>query len=88
MQLGKVIGHATSTLKHASLSGWRLVIVQLLGIKKQPEGDPVIAVDKYGSAPGQVVVLNSDGRAARELVGDEKSPVRWFVIAIVDEAGA
>ena len=85
MQLGKVIGHATSTIKHPSLSGWRMVIVQLLGVQKQPEGDPVIAVDKHGSAPGQVVVLNSDGRAARELVGDEKSPVRWFVIAIVDQ---
>lgn len=84
MQLGKVIGHATSTLKHPSFVGWRLVIVQLLGIQKQPEGDPVLAVDKQGSAPGQVVVLNSDGKAARELVGDEKSPVRWFVIAIVD----
>jgi microcompartment protein CcmK/EutM len=30
-------------------------------------------------------VLNSDGRAARELIGDDKSPVRFFVIGIVDE---
>ncbi|MCC6422468.1 MAG: EutN/CcmL family microcompartment protein [Phycisphaerales bacterium] len=87
MQLGKVIGHATATLKHPSMVGWRLVIVQLLGVEKQPEGDPVIAVDKLGSATGQVVVLNCDGKAARELVGDDKSPVRWFVIAIVDEIG-
>ncbi|MEA2733718.1 MAG: Ethanolamine utilization protein EutN/carboxysome, partial [Humisphaera sp.] len=26
-----------------------------------------------------------DGKAARELIGDQKSPVRWFVIGIVDE---
>jgi len=26
-----------------------------------------------------------DGRAARELIGDDKSPVRYFVIGIVDE---
>jgi ethanolamine utilization protein EutN len=87
MQLGKVIGHATSTIKHPSLSGWRMVIVQLLGASKQPEGEAVVAVDKLGSGPGQVVVLNCDGKAARELVGDDKSPVRWFVIAIVDETG-
>ena len=85
MQLGTVIGHATSTIKHPSLVGWRLLIVQVLGAKRQPEADPVVAVDKLGSAPGTKVILNSDGKAARELIGDEKSPVRWFVIGIVDE---
>ena len=85
MQLGMVIGHATATIKHPSLVGWRMVIVQMLGINRQPEADPVVAVDKLGSAPGSVVVLNSDGKGARELIGDEKSPVRWFVIGLVDE---
>jgi len=85
MQLGTVIGHATSTIKHRSLTGWRLLIVQMLGVQRQPEADPVIAVDKLGSAVGQTVLLNSDGRGARDLIGDEKSPVRWFVIGIVDE---
>ena len=61
-----------------------MLIVQPLGSERQPEADPVIAVDKLGSGVGQTVVLNSDGRAARELIGDEKSPVRWFVIGIED----
>jgi ethanolamine utilization protein EutN len=85
MQWGKVIGHATSTLKHRSLNGWRLVVVQPVGVARQPEGDPIIAVDKFGSGLGQIVILNLDGKAAREYVGDEKSPVRFFVIGIVDE---
>ena len=85
MQLGRVIGHATATIKHPSMNGWRLVVVQMLGASRQPEADPVLAVDKYGSAPGSVVVLNSDGKAAREMIGDDKSPVRWFVIGISDE---
>jgi ethanolamine utilization protein EutN len=85
MQLGTVIGHATATIKHPSLTGWRLVIVQMLGASRQPEADPVIAVDKLGSAPGMTVILNSDGKGARELIGDEKSPARWFVAGIVDE---
>ncbi len=85
MQLGTVIGHATSTVKHPSLVGWRMVIVQMLGINRQPEADPIVAVDKLGSGPGDTVILNSDGKGARELIGDQKSPVRWFVIGIVDE---
>jgi ethanolamine utilization protein EutN len=84
MQLGTVIGHATATIKHPSMNGWRLVIVQPLNARKEPEADPVIAVDKFGSGVGSQVVLNSDGKAARELIGNDKSPVRWFVIGIVD----
>ena len=85
MQLGRVIGHATSTIKHRSLSGWRLVVVQPLNVRREPEADPVVAVDKLGSAPGHLVVLNTDGLAARQVVGDEKTPVRFWVGAIVDE---
>lgn len=85
MQLGTVIGHATSTIKHRSLNGWRLAVVQPMNARKEPEADPILAADKWGAAPGQTVVLNADGKAARELIGDQKSPVRFFVIGIVDE---
>jgi len=80
-----VIGHATATVKHPSLVGWRMVIVQPLNNAREAEADPLVTVDKLGSAPGSVVILNSDGKGARDLIGDEKSPVRWFVIGIVDE---
>ena len=84
MLQGIVIGHATATIKHPSLTGWRMAIVQPIGWDGKPEADPQIAVDRLGAAPGQRVLVNSDGRAARELVGSDKTPVRFFVIAIVD----
>ena len=28
MQLGTVVGHAVSTVKHPSMKGWRLLVVQ------------------------------------------------------------
>ena len=82
--LGTVIGRATSTIKHRSLQGWRLVVVQPLGNAREPDGDPIVAVDKLQAGAGQQVILNADGKAAREMIGDEKSPVRYFVIGIVD----
>lgn len=85
MQLGRIIGHATATIKHPALNGWRMAVVQMLNAVREPEADPIIAVDKLGSGIGQVVILNSDGKAARELIGNDKSPVRWFVIGISDE---
>ena len=85
MQLGIVIGHATSTIKHRTLDGWRLAVVQPLNASREPEADPVIAVDKLGSGPGQTVVMNTDGRAAQEVIGSNKTPVRYWVIGLVDE---
>jgi ethanolamine utilization protein EutN len=84
VQLGKVIGHATSTVKHPSLVGLRLAIVQQLNNAREPEADAVIAIDKLGSGIGDTVVLNSDGKGARELIGDNHTPARWWVIGIVD----
>lgn len=85
MLLGKVIGHAHATVKHPSMQGWRLALVQPLGPDRQPEADPFLAPDPLGSAVGQTVVINSDGKFARELIGNDKTPVRYTVIAIVDE---
>jgi ethanolamine utilization protein EutN len=85
MLLGLVIGHATATVKHASLNGWRMLLVQVLDSNRKPEGDLLVAVDRFGAGKGQMVVLNSDGKAAREYVGNEKSPVRWCVIALAEQ---
>jgi ethanolamine utilization protein EutN len=85
MQLATVIGHATSTIKHASFIGWRLVIVQPLNAARMPESDCVVAIDKYNAGPGQIVIINADGKGAREYIGNDKSPARWFVIGIEDQ---
>jgi ethanolamine utilization protein EutN len=85
MLQGIVIGHATSTIKHPSLTGWRLAIVQPVGPDGKPDGDPNVAVDPLGAGAGQRVVINSDGKGSRQLIGDDKTPARYFVIALVDE---
>ena len=85
MQLGTVIGHATSTVKHPSFNGIRMAIVQPLDVNRKPEADPLVVFDKLGAGLGQTVILNSDGIAARQFVSSEKTPARWFVIGIVDE---
>ena len=59
--------------------------VQALNGAREAEADCLMAVDKLGAGVGELVVLNSDGKGARELIGDEKSPVRWFTIGIVAE---
>jgi len=85
MLLARVDGNVVATRKHASLAGWRLVICQPINPTGEPEGVPQIAIDAHGAGLHQRVVISSDGSAARNVVGDEKSPVRWMVIGVVDD---
>ena len=84
MQLGEVIGHATSTVKHPTLRGWRMAVVQPLDARLRPDGVPIVAIDPLGGSRGDRVVISSDGKAARELIGAENSPARWLVIGLAD----
>ena len=84
MLLGLVEGRAISTVKHRSMHGWKLLVVQPLDMAGGPDGDPVLAIDMLGAGRGMRVVISNDGRGTREMVGDNNSPVRWAVIGIVD----
>ena len=85
MQLAKVVGRATATVKHETLAGWRLLLVQPIDRIGQPDGDPLLVLDSMGARAGDTVVLTSDSKGARELVAAENSPARWFVAGVADE---
>ena len=85
MFLARVEGNVVATRKHSSFEGWRLVICQPIGNEGQPEGTPQVAIDALGAGMHQRVILSSDGEAARQAVGVDKSPVRWMIVGIVDE---
>jgi ethanolamine utilization protein EutN len=84
MQVGRVVGHGVATVKHPSLNGWRLLLVQPETTAGDPDGEPLLAVDKLGAAPGQDVILSNDGAGARVLIGSKNSPVRWMVLGLAD----
>ena len=84
MQLGLVIGNAHATVKHPSMLGRKLLVVQPRLVDGKPDGDPLLAVDGVGAGVGEMVMMTSDGRGAREMLGVEATPVRWTIIGIQD----
>jgi len=84
VQIGRVVGHATATVKHASMKGWRLLLVQLLLADGKPDGEPLLVIDHLGAGLGSQVMVTNDGAAVREVVGAKNSPIRWMVLGLCD----
>ena len=85
MQLARIIGTVTATVKHPSLVGTRLLVVQpLLADRVSADGDPQLAIDTVAAGMGDVVVITSDGRLLRERLASDTTPARWSTIALVD----
>lgn len=83
MQLGRVMGTATSTLKHPTFEGERLLIVQLETASGGPDGEPVLAFDRLGARRGDMVLMTNDGAALQQLLGPT-TPGRWSVMGLPD----
>ena len=84
MQTALVLGSTRATVKHESLEGQRLVVLQPLMLDESPDGPPLLAVDALGSRRGDHVMITSDGTYARDVTHNENTPARWSVAGIVD----
>jgi ethanolamine utilization protein EutN len=87
MLSAQVVGHGTATVKHPSMEGWKLLVVQTLDAGGRPDGDPILAIDSLGAGIRDTVIISSDGQGTRELVECGQTPIRWSVVGIVDDAG-
>jgi ethanolamine utilization protein EutN len=83
MQLGRVIGTATATVKHPTFDGERLLVVQLEAKGGDPDGEPILVFDRLGARRGDTVLVTNDGLALQEQLG-RTTPGRWSVIGLPD----
>jgi ethanolamine utilization protein EutN len=84
MQLGRVMGAVTSTVKHPTFKGERLLVVQIETSDGGPDGEPILAFDRLGARRGDTVVVTNDGFALQQLLGST-TPGRWSVLGIPDQ---
>jgi ethanolamine utilization protein EutN len=84
MQLGLVLGSATSTIKHPSFEGQRMLVVQPVSADGKDDGEPVLVFDRLGAGRGQRVIITSDGALMQAELG-RTTPGRWSVMALPDE---
>lgn len=86
MQTAKVVGTTHASVKHDSVIGQKIMVVQpFLVDGSTTDGFPLLAIDGVGAGKGDEVIITSDGKHARELLGADVTPVRWTIIGIQDE---
>ena len=83
MFLGRVIGTVVASQKYQGLEGIKLLVIQPLNRKKQPVGNPIVAVDTQQAGPGDTVFME-DGREASYTLPVQFVPVEAAVVGIVD----
>lgn len=80
MYIGKVVGHVVSTKKEESLTGFKLMIVN---ISEEEAHKSLVAVDLVGAGCGEEVLI-STGSSARAVSGRPDSPIDATIVGIID----
>ena len=84
MLIGRVIGEAVATQKHASHAGRKALLVQPLHLDGSDRGDAVVALDAVDAGVGDRVLLVTEGFSAMTSVGRPQSPIDMAVIGVID----
>ena len=83
MLLGRVIGNVVCTMKNASLTGQKLLIVQPLDRNGRDKGRPVIALDSVGAGAGETIYWCRGKEASFPFLPSEP-PADATIVGIVD----
>lgn len=67
MNLARIIGRVVSTVKQDTLAAVPLQWIQPLAASGAASGKPLVAIDRIGSGPGEVVVYITSREAALTL---------------------
>jgi len=85
MQICKVIGNITSTVKNDHFVGKKIMIVQPLDLEGKPEGKDFLALDTVDAGVNDRVLVMKEGGSAQIVLQDKEIPIQALILAIVDE---
>lgn len=86
MRFGKVVGNVVATQKAESFVGVRLLVVQPLNERLQPNGDLYVAADPgIGAGEGDTVFVVFSRDATMAFDG-RRIPVDASIVGLVDKA--
>jgi len=84
MILGKVIGNVVSTIKLSVYEGYKILVIQPINAKQEPQGKTFLALDTVQAGVGDIVLVMDEGNSCRLIMNNTTAPVRTMIVGIVD----
>jgi microcompartment protein CcmK/EutM len=89
MILAKVIGNVWATMKHSSLEGKKMLLIQPIDeISGKKNGSVQLAIDSAGAGIGDTVLIIDEGSSCRQILGTKSGPTRTIIAGIVDQVSS
>ncbi len=84
MILCRVGEPVVSTVKHPRIAAQTVFVVHPIEADGSDAGESFLAVDHAQAGPGDHVVVLREGNGIRQILGDDKSPIRCLIVGVVD----
>lgn len=84
MKLARVVGNIVSTVCHATHERYKLMLVQYINVQGEADGPRVVAFDGAHAGIGDLVIVNTDGGAAKMLLEDKSIIADLTICGVVD----
>ncbi|UCH94832.1 MAG: EutN/CcmL family microcompartment protein [Candidatus Aminicenantes bacterium] len=85
MKLARVIGNVVATRKVPCYKGHKLLIVQPVDEFGNDISQSFLSMDIVDAGPGDLVLVEQEGNAARQLLGTIKDPFHSVIVGVVDK---
>jgi len=85
MKLARVIGNVVATRKVACYKGHKLLIVQPVDKHGNDTSPSFLSMDTVNAGPGDLVLVEQEGNAARQLLGTKDDPFHSVIVGVVDK---
>jgi microcompartment protein CcmK/EutM len=84
MFIARVIGEVVSTIKHETLRGRKLLVIQRLTERGEPTTDSQLAIDSVDAGEGDVVLVLDEGGSAGLVTELDNPPIRTVIVGVID----
>ena len=84
MKLARVIGNVVATRKYPCFKGHKVLIVQPIDESGNDVSKSFLSCDTVDAGPGDIVLVEQEGNAARQLLGTMQDPFHSVIVGVVD----
>jgi microcompartment protein CcmK/EutM len=84
MRIARVVGNVVSTIKEETHCSYKLMIIEYLDQNGKSVGARQIAFDAANAGIGDIVLINVDGGAAKDILRDKDVIIDQTICGVID----